>query len=111
MLTQCACLPPRQHCVEVALKGKQVYIGYRLGVLAFLLVQLQLKYPSSMSKYTSAIALVYLDMDSGYLSGVSGVLGLDSGYLSGVGQVNNPSSSTYTIVHDFSEEIQCKTPP
>ena len=56
-------------------------------------MKLQLKYPS------------------GYLSGVSGVLGFDSGYLSGVGQVNNPSSSTYTIVHDFSEEIQCKTPP
>ena len=35
-------------------------------------------------------ASVYLDMDSGYLSGVSGVLGLDSGYLSGVGQVKIP---------------------
>ena len=82
-----------------------------LGVLASLLVNIALKLHSEESKYTSAIASVYLDMDSGYLSGVSGVLGLDSGYLSGVGQVNNPSSSTYTIVHDFSEEIQCKTPP
>ena len=34
---------------------------------------------SEKSKYTSAVASVYLDMDSGYLSGVSGVLGLDSG--------------------------------
>ena len=38
----------------------------------------------------------YLDMDEGYLSRVSGVLGLDSGYLSGVGQVNIPSCSTHT---------------
>ena len=45
-----------------------------------------LKYPESMSKYTKAIAKVYVDMDEGYLSGVSGVLGLDSGYLSVVGQ-------------------------
>ena len=27
-----------------------------------------LKYPESMSKYTEAIAEVYLDMDKGYLS-------------------------------------------
>ena len=27
-----------------------------------------LKYPKSMSKYTKAIAEVYLDMDEGYLS-------------------------------------------
>ena len=27
-----------------------------------------LKYPESMSKYTKAIAEVYLDMDEGYLS-------------------------------------------
>ena len=31
-----------------------VHLGYRLGVLAFLLVQLQLKSPSSKSKFTSA---------------------------------------------------------
>ena len=24
----CTCLPPRQHCVEVALGGKQVHLGY-----------------------------------------------------------------------------------
>ena len=36
-------------------------------------MQIQLKYPSSNSKY--------LDMDSGHLSGVSGVVGLDSRYL------------------------------
>ena len=36
-------------------------------------MQLQLKYPSSNSKY--------LDMDSGHLNGVSGVIGLDSRYL------------------------------
>ena len=58
-----------------------------------------LKYPKSMSKYTKAIAEVYFDMDVGYLSGVSGVLGVDSGYLSGVGQVKIPSCSTYTKVH------------
>ena len=52
-----------------------------------------------MSKYTSAVASVYLDMDSGYLSGVSGVLGLDSGYLSEVGQVNIPSCSTYSNIY------------
>ena len=57
-----------------------------------------LKNPKSMSKYTKAIAEVYLDMDEGYLSGVNGVLGVDSGYLSGVGQVNIPSCSTYTKV-------------
>ena len=85
MLTRCACLASRQHCVEVALEGKQVYIGYRLGVLAFLLVQLQLKNPSSMSKYTSAITSLYLDMDSGYLSGVD--------------QVNIPSCSICTKVY------------
>ena len=44
----------------------------RLGVLAFLLVQLQLKSPLSKSKSTSAIASVDLDLDSGDLSGVSG---------------------------------------
>ena len=58
-----------------------------------------LEYPEAMSKYTKAIAEVYFDMDVGYLSGVSGILGVDSGYLSGVGQVNIPSCSTYTKVH------------
>ena len=62
-------------------------------------MQLQLKYPSSMSKYTSAIASVYLNMDSIYLSGVSGVLGVDSGYLNGIGQVNILSCSTYVKVN------------
>ena len=62
-------------------------------------MQLQLKYPSSMSKYTSAIASVYLNMDSVYLSGVSGVLGVDPGYLSGIGQVNILSCSTCTKVY------------
>ena len=57
-----------------------------------------LKNPKSMSKYTKAIAEVYLDMDEGYLSGVNGVLGVDSGYLSGVGQVNILSCSAYTKV-------------
>ena len=52
-----------------------------------------------MSKYTSAIASVYLNMDSVYLSGVSGVLGVDSGYLSGIGQVNILSCSTYAKVY------------
>ena len=45
-----------------------------------------------------AIASVYSDMDWGYSSEVSGVLGLDSGYLNGVGQVNVPSCSTYINV-------------
>ena len=88
--SQCSCLPPRQHCIEVALRGKQVHLGCRISELALLLVQHQLKYPSSMSKY--------LDMDEGYLSRVSGVLGLDSGYLSWVCQVNIPSCSTCTRV-------------
>ena len=39
-----------------------------LGVLAFLLMQLQLKYASSKFKYTS----VYLNLDSAYLRGVGG---------------------------------------
>ena len=55
-----------------------------------------LKYPASMSKYTEEKAKVHLDMDEGYLSGVSGVLGVDSGYLSGVGQVNIRNCKTYT---------------
>ena len=42
---------------------------------------------------------VYLNMDLGYLSGVSVVLGLDSGYLRGDSQVNISSDSTYTIIH------------
>ena len=46
MLTWCACLASHQHCVEVALEGKQVYLR-----------QLQLKYPSSKSKSNSAIIL------------------------------------------------------
>merc|ERR1712020_67276 len=25
---RCTCLPPRQHCVEVALGGKQVHLGF-----------------------------------------------------------------------------------
>ena len=41
-----SCLTPRQHCVEVALEGKQVSLR-----------QLQLKYPSSKSKSNSAIIL------------------------------------------------------
>ena len=53
-----------------------------------------LKYPELMSKYTKAIAEVYFDMDVGYLSGVSGVLGVDSGYLSGISHVNILSYST-----------------
>ena len=43
-----------------------------LGVLAYLLVQLQLKSPESKSKSTEAIAKVDLDLDLGDLSGVSG---------------------------------------
>ena len=41
------------------LGGKQVHLGCRLGVLAPLLVNIELKLQSEGSKYTSAIALVY----------------------------------------------------
>merc|ERR1712051_683315 len=63
---RCTCLPPRQHCAEVALgafttdssamltRRKASTPRLRLGVLAFLLMQLQLKYASSKFKYTSA---------------------------------------------------------
>ena len=66
----------------------QVRLGCHLGVLASLLVTIvlklhpeesfspratTLKYPSSISKYTTSVASVYLDMDSGYLSGVGQV--------------------------------------
>ena len=63
---QCTCLPPRQHCAEVALGASTTDSAamltqreastprLRLGVLAFLLVQLQLKSPLSKSKFTSA---------------------------------------------------------
>ena len=85
-------------------------------------MQLQLKSPSSKSKSTSAIASVNLDLDSGDLSGVSGLghlvqlqlkspssspspprlrlgeLGLDSGNLSEVRQVHIPHRRTYTKV-------------
>ena len=93
---ECTWTWTRGTLVEVARGGKQVHRGNSRGVLASLLVNIALKLHSEESKYTSAIASVYLDMDSGYLSGVSGVLGSDSGYLSGVGQVNILSRSTYT---------------
>ena len=63
---RCTCLPPRQHCAEVALgafttdssamliRREASTPRLRLGVLAFLLMQLQLKYASSKFKYTSA---------------------------------------------------------
>ena len=60
MLTRCACLASRQHCVEVALEGKQVYIGYRLGVLAFL----------NLLPTSTQVPLVHVQVHLGYRLGV-----------------------------------------
>ena len=68
----------------------------RVGILASLLVKIA-------SEYTSAIALVYLLSSScnfqlKYPSSMSKYLDMDSGYLSGVGQVNILSCSTFTKI-------------
>ena len=63
---RCTCLPPRQHCAEVALgafttdssamltRREASTPRLRLGVLASLLVNIALKLHSEESKYTSA---------------------------------------------------------
>ena len=105
---RCTCLPPRQHCAEVALgafttdssamltQREASTPRLRLGVLASLLVNIALKLHSEESKYTSAsprstcfppratstqVPLVQVQV---HLGCASVNLALDSGDLSGV---------------------------
>ena len=111
---RCTCLPPCQHCAEVALgafttdssamltRREASTPRLRLGVLASLLVNIALKLHSEESKYTSAtprctcfpphatsaqVRLVQVQVHLGY---ASVYLNLDSAYLSGVSQVHHP---------------------
>ena len=111
---RCTCLPPRQHCAEVALgafttdssamliRREASTPRLRLGVLASLLINIAPKLHSEESKYTSAtprctcfpphatsaqVRLVQVQVHLGY---ASVYLNLDSAYLSGVGQVHHP---------------------
>ena len=106
---RCTCLPPRQHCAEVALgafttdssamltRREASTPRLRLDVLASLLVNIALKLHLEKSKYTSAtprctcfppcatsaqVRLVQVQVHLGY---ASVYLNLDSAYLRGVG--------------------------
>ena len=106
---RCTCLPPCQHCAEVALgafttdssamltRREASTPRLRLDVLASLLVNIALKLHSEESKYTSAtprctcfppcatsaqVRLVQVQVHLGY---ASVYLNLDSAYLRGVG--------------------------
>ena len=110
---RCTCLPPRQHCAEVAHGEKQVHLGYasvyllsspcnfssstprpssstprlRLGVLELGLGVLERSRWWAPRATSAQVPLVQVQVQLGY---ASVYLDLDSGYLSGVGQVYLP---------------------
>ena len=110
---RCTCLPPCQHCAEVALGEKQVHLGYasvyllsslcnfssstprpssstprlRLGVLELGLSVLERSRWWAPRATSAQAPLVQVQVQLGY---ASLDLDLDSGYLSGVGQVHLP---------------------
>ena len=131
---RCTCLPPRQHCAEVALGASTTDSAamltqreastprLRLGVLASLLVNIALKLHSEESKYTSAsprstcfppratstqVPLVQVQV---HLGCASVNLALDSGDLSGVsGWAPRATSAQVPLVKSKSTSPRCRT--
>ena len=90
---RCTCLPPRQHCVEVALGGKQVHLGFASEYLLSSSCNFNSSpprpRPSSPRLRLGELGLGLGGLERSQWVGL-GELGLDAGNLSEVRQVHIP---------------------